>query len=136
MDGARSARVLFVAGMFAFAVMYASFCATECAFEDLPQLEQHSVNQHDSSDHPQNSQHDGPEDSGCAASDHLAAFIPSCTGIPELPLGSVGHVNVAATALLSVDQSPVVSRSFRASDLAPPHRASSALYHQSSMLRI
>jgi len=126
-------RVLIVLTMFTLAVMYASVCATKCAFDDLPALDQDAGDQHGSPGQSQDSQNDGPGDSGCTASDHLDAFVPATAVTAEFDAGSVGRVNVSVTSVQPVPAPPFAVTSFRASDLAPPYLVSS---QQNSVLRI
>jgi hypothetical protein len=136
MRRAMLSRVLIVLAMLTLAVMYASFCATKCAFDDLPGLDQEAGDQHGSSGQSQDSHHDGPRDSGCAASDHLDAFVPATAVTAEFDVGNVGRANISATPVEPLRTSSGALRSCRASDLAPPHLVVSALYQQNSVLRI
>ena len=122
--------------MFTFAVIYASFCTTRCALEAWPGHLEHSESQPDPSSHSRGSHHDDPGDSTCVASDHLDAFVPADAGITQVDLGSVGHVNVVTAPIQRLRAFSLALNSFRASDLAPPCSVTTALYQQSSILRI
>jgi hypothetical protein len=129
-------RALIVVAMFTLAVMYASFCATKCAFEDLPGLDQYSESRSGETGQSQDSGHGDPADSGCVASDHLDAFVPATAVTAECELGSVGLVNVSATSVSPVPAPSFALPSFRASDLDPPYPVTIALYQQNSVLRV
>lgn len=126
-------RVLVVIAMFAFAVMYASYCSTSCALEGLPEVSQHSES-HDSS--PNQSHDDGSGDSGCAAADHFGAYVPTLVGMARVELTSVGRVHVTVPGMLQLGTPSSIMSSFGLSGLAPPPKLKGSVYYQISVLRI
>jgi hypothetical protein len=128
-------RVLTVLAMFTFAVVYASYCATDCALEDWAKATQHAQSHRASSDHSQDSHDDDSGDSVCAAADHFGAYLPAIAQTAHLEFTNVDRVNTVVPLIHWHGMSPLVPSSFYLSGLAPPPKLKTPLYQQISVLR-
>jgi hypothetical protein len=122
--------------MFILAVVYASYCSTACALEGLPEAGQHSGDHGFAPDHSQDSHDDGSGDSGCAAADHFAAYVPAAAGMIQCEFTNMGRVNVTLPGIPRLGTSSSIMRSFWLSGLAPPPKLKAPVYQQISVLRI
>jgi hypothetical protein len=131
-------RVLTVLAMFTFAVVYASYCATDCALEDWNWTEatQHGESHGASSDHSQDSHDNDSPDSVCAAADHFGAYLPTIAQTAHLEFTNVDRVNTVVPLIHWHGRSPLVPSSFYLSGLAPPPKLKTPVYQQISVLRI
>lgn len=136
MKGPEAKRVLIVVAMFTFGVVYASYCSTACALEGLPEATQHSEDHGSPADHSQGSHDDGSGDSGCAAADHFAAYVPAATGMIQCEFSNVDRVNVTVPGVPRIETSSSILSSFWLSGLAPPPKLKTPVYDQISALRI
>jgi hypothetical protein len=118
-------RALLVAATFAFGMLYASYCSTNCALDAWPEPCQHAG----SHDH-------GQGGSGCAAANHLGSYLPAAAGMVQVEFANIARVAPKFPGIRRLATPSSITAGFWPSGLAPPAKLKTPVYHQISILRI